>query len=261
MTASFHYRTDTLKLGLADTEASNSTLSPQLPAEGKQSPILQARKERHARNNILDRRMTVQERGTCPKEKLDVVTKAIENCYRLAVMASTAARTGSGLRMKKFFVRDDQSTRDSIAENFNRIANDCSTDRGPISKIWCYDHDRMDDEDISKRMGSTVKICASPVTQAYVVPGTDRISLCPDFYNMPALSTVCAQHDQAGVILHEVTHSKGVLQRVALDHRYGVVDVQTLPPHLAATNADSYRLFANCKSIHLASVLSFSRTD
>ncbi|KAI8628784.1 Metalloprotease [Xylariaceae sp. FL1651] len=85
--------------------------------------------------------------------------------------------------------------------------------------------------------------CADGSALLYTVPSAKVIVPCPNngFWSFPELASTCADddYDKGGSILHEMTHLYGTG-----DYAYGQAAAKQLSAAQAASNADTYEIYA-----------------
>ncbi|KAF3345623.1 Brefeldin A resistance protein [Verticillium dahliae VDG2] len=88
-------------------------------------------------------------------------------------------------------VSSTTATRNTVAGVFNRIASECGSSTGGVSRQYCTD---------------IYPACSSGVI-AYTLPSQSYMVNCPYYFSsFPAQSRTCRAIDQATTTLHEVTH-------------------------------------------------------
>jgi deuterolysin len=139
----------------------------------------------------------------------------------MAGKAATAAASSAD-----YFTTWFKST--SVASKVQTIYNDVKNVQTTSPKISCKD---------------TYGDCASGSALLYTVPSDNIIVPCPNngFWDFPELASQCSgdDYDKAGSILHEMTHLFGTG-----DSAYGYQAAQKLSASQAASNADTYEMYA-----------------
>ncbi|KAL1587067.1 hypothetical protein WHR41_04154 [Cladosporium halotolerans] len=166
----------------------------------------------------------------CSGENLQAIHTALDNCAALATSAACNATSGPAAKMEEYFMASDESTRSTVADRLNAVADDCRQTASGPTRTYCSD---------------VYNGCSSNVL-AYTLPAYNYIAYCPLFFNnLPALTNRCHNQDQATTVLHEETHAPDVYAPGTLDNAYGYDAAMSLSRDAAVNNADTYALFAN----------------
>lgn len=153
-----------------------------------------AAKVRRDWHDSVEKRAAVQ--SDCTGTRRTAVLNALSNCRASAAAAATAASSGPAARLTEFFKSSTSATRSTVAGVFNRIASECGTSTGGISRLHCTD----------------VYGACSPGVVAYAVPSLSIMANCPPWFNNYAgTSTACRGTSQAGITVHEVSHVRAIL--------------------------------------------------
>lgn len=179
------------------------------------------------RTAFVNKRTAVQ--TDCTSTKRTSTVNAITACRSFAAAASSAALSNTA-KLSEYF--KSTSVGSQVAAVFARVASECGSSTGGISRTYCTD---------------VYGACSSNVL-AYTLPSGSYIVNCPLYFSaLPAVTGTCHAQDQATTTLHEVTH----LSQIAGtdDLGYGYTAAIRLTSAQALNNADSYALFAN--AIHV----------
>ncbi|KAL9948524.1 hypothetical protein D7B24_009187 [Verticillium nonalfalfae] len=164
----------------------------------------------------------------CTGTRRTATINALSNCRSLALAAASAASSGAAAKMTDFFKSSTTATRNTVAGVFNRIASECGSSTGGVSRQYCTD---------------IYPACSSGVI-AYTLPSQSYMVNCPYYFSsFPAQSRTCRAIDQATTTLHEVTHLTQI--RGTQDYNcYGYSCVRSLSASQNINHADTYTLFA-----------------
>ncbi|PSN67388.1 neutral protease 2-like protein [Corynespora cassiicola Philippines] len=165
----------------------------------------------------------------CTGTRRTAVVNGLANCRSLATTAASQANSNTA-KMTEFFKSSSASTRSTVAGVFNRVASECGSSTGGVSRLYCTD----------VYPGGA---CSGGVI-AYTVPSQSYQAYCGIFFNqMPATSRGCYAQTQASTLVHEVTHLSQV--RGTSDYGgYGYNFVRSLSASQNLNHADTYTLFA-----------------
>jgi deuterolysin len=153
---------------------------------------------------------------------------ALTNCASLAQKAAAAATNGSASKLTEYFKSSTSATRSTVANVFNKVADECGSTTSGVSTQYCTD---------------TLGYCSSNVL-AYTIPSRSLMVSCDLYFSdLTGLSTRCHAQDQATTTLHETTHLSQI--KGTQDNGYGYSAIQGLSTSQSLNNADSYALFAN----------------
>lgn len=169
---------------------------------------------------------------TCNDSQASIIRKGLQKAGELCDVAADAAAHGPEKQFKKFFTNTDSKTRAAVAQRFRKISVEAlSTDHGK-SSLHC---------------GDTHNVCKGSIV-AYTWHSTDETVVpCPSFFSEPVFDKSCVQSTTSGIMLHEISHVKGVLDPTTKDHAYGFYEAQKLSAAEQFTNADNYAYFASCE--------------
>ena len=181
------------------------------------------------RSAFLQKRTAVQ--SDCTGTRRTATVNAITRCRSLAQAAASQAQSNSA-RVNEYFKSTSSSTRSQVANVFSRVASECGSTTGGNSRYFCSD---------------VYGACSSGVL-AYTLPSASYMVNCPLFFSgLSATSGSCHAQDQQTTILHEVTHLTSVAGTSDLNG-YGYSYVRSLSASQSLRHADTYTLFAQCKS-------------
>ncbi|KAK2592334.1 hypothetical protein QQS21_009953 [Conoideocrella luteorostrata] len=173
----------------------------------------------------VTKRVSVQ--SDCTGQKLSVTRAALSNCAKLAKAAQSAAQSNDA-KVKEYFKDSSSSTKNKVAQVLGKVATECGSTSGGVSKYYCTDVDNG---------------CSSGVL-AYTVPSQSFQAYCDLYFeDLPGLTSRCHAQDQATTNLHEVTHLRQIAGTGDLG--YGYQNAMRLNNKQALNNADTYALFAN----------------
>lgn len=170
----------------------------------------------------------------CSSSQRTAVTNANAACAKLANAAAQAAESGSEATFQSFFKDISESTRQTVANNFRKVATECSTTPGGTGTTYCTDQRGNCGGDL---LGYTYWQDQS----ADVHIGTTYY--CPRYFSSSVLSATssrCEDQSQASNTLHETTHSVLATEDIA----YGLANVKSLSSSQALQNADTYTYYA-----------------
>ncbi|PKY03305.1 neutral protease 2-like protein [Aspergillus campestris IBT 28561] len=209
----------------------NSTITGSMPFKSnklvidvdgpKASKVAAAMKTMHKRTTV----------ESCPSnDKQSALTTALQNAAYIASQAADAAESGPDVRFQEYFGTTDSETRGIVAARLRAAAAEASSTTFGQTSYYCYDVDEW----------------CSPNVLAWTTQTTNTIANCDLYYtDIPPLTSVCHDQDQATTTLHELTHAPGVYNPGTEDFGYGYDAVAALSPDNALNNADTYSLFAN----------------
>ncbi len=192
-----------------------------------------------ARAKSIERRTIVQ--GDCTGDNNLKLNIALANCRTMASYARDQARNGDAGRMNEYFQRSDGDTRNTVADVFQKVLDNCALVHEGFSRTYCTDI-RND--------------CPGAIALTY--PSTSEMVLCPGFFNgQDELTDRCHTGDRSSVLVHESTHLREV--KGTGDLAYGYDDSRRLSADDTLRNADSYTYFAHsfyegCYNANLYSV-------
>ena len=174
-----------------------------------------------------DRRTYVQ--SDCSGQKLTVTRNALSSCASIAKKSQQAAQSGAAAKMQEYFKSSSQSTRNTVAGVFSRVANECGSTNGGYADYYCSD---------------VYGGCSDRVL-AYTIPSYSVMVYCSLYFNqLPALTRTCHAQDQANTNIHESTHLTQV--KGTEDYGgYGYDFVRSLSAAQNLNHADTYAQFAN----------------
>ncbi|OLN90225.1 Neutral protease 2-like protein 4 [Colletotrichum chlorophyti] len=155
--------------------------------------------------------------------------KALRTCRDLARAASSAAESGPADKMEEYFKSSTTTTRNTVADVFTKVAEECNSTTSGVSRLFCTD---------------IISACA-PGIIAYTVPSESYIVNCPTFFTIPTLSSTCHAQDGATTTIHEVTHLLQIMGTTDQSACYGYSCVLSLTADQNLYHADTYALFAN----------------
>ncbi|KAF5024185.1 hypothetical protein F66182_3699 [Fusarium sp. NRRL 66182] len=174
-----------------------------------------------------------QLQNDCTGDKLAATQAALSRCAELASAAQEAAANGPADKLEEYFKSSSSQTRSTVSDVFSRIAAECGSTNGGVSRYYCSD---------------VYGACQNGVL-AYTVPGASYMAYCDLYFErLPASTSNCHGQDQAGTNLHEMTHLNEM--KGTLDYGgYGYNFVQSLSAEQNINHADTYTLFANAVSL------------
>lgn len=180
-----------------------------------------------ARIAFHQKRTRVQ--SDCTGSKLSITQTALRNCASLAQQAQRAAASGPAAKMEEYFKRSDTNTRNTVSTVFSRVAAECGSTNGGVSRYYCSD---------------VYGACNGQVL-AYTLPSASYMAYCDLYFdNLPNLTNSCHSQDKATTNIHECTH----LNQIKGTDDYGGYGYNFVRGLSAAQNlnhADTYSLFAN----------------
>lgn len=180
----------------------------------------------HAAFNNKMKRSKVQ--SDCTGQKLSVTETALQNCAQLASAAGQAATSGSAQKMEEYFKASDDQTRQTVADVFGRVEQECSSTSSGVADYYCTD------------VGND---CSGNVL-AYTVPSQSYMVYCDLYFDdLPPVTSSCHAQDQATTNIHEDTHLTQI--QGTDDLGYGYDAIQGLSADQELNNADTFALFAN----------------
>ncbi|KAM3524971.1 hypothetical protein NHJ13051_004272 [Beauveria bassiana] len=163
----------------------------------------------------------------CTGSRQTGTINALRNCASLSNKAAQAAKSGSAAKVE-YFKSSSASTRSTIVNVFNKVAQECGSTSGGASRYYCTD--QFDG-------------CSSRVL-AYTQPSRSLQVYCNLYWDdLPAITSGCHRQDQASTTLHETTHLREVAGTA--DNGYGYDNIRKLTTAQSLNNADSYAMFAN----------------
>ncbi|KAJ6443756.1 metallo-endopeptidase [Purpureocillium lavendulum] len=169
-----------------------------------------------------------QLQSDCTGDKLSVTQTALQNCAQLASAAAEAAKSGDASKVEEYFKSSDSQVRDEVADVLTKVAGECGSTDGGVSKYYCTD----------------VQNGCEPQVLAYTVPSQSFQAYCDLYFtDLPDLASSCHQQDKATTNLHETTHLSQI--KGTDDLGYGYDNAMKLSTQDALNNADTYALFAN----------------
>ena len=169
-----------------------------------------------------------QLQSDCTGDKLSVTQTALKNCAQLASAAAEAAKSGDAAKVEEYFKSSDSQVRDTVADVLTKVAGECGSTDGGVSKYYCTD----------------VQNGCEPQVLAYTVPSQSFQAYCDLYFSdLPDLASSCHQQDKATTNLHETTHLSQI--KGTDDLGYGYDNAMKLSTQDALNNADTYALFAN----------------
>jgi deuterolysin len=159
--------------------------------------------------------------SSCSSSQTSALETAVSDAISLATAAYTAAGSGDDYFTVWFMDTSEESKVQSIYTDVKGVQS-----TGPT--ISCTD---------------TYGDCADGSALLYTVPSDNTIVPCPNngYWGFPVYASTCADddYDQAGSILHEMTHLYGTS-----DYAYGPDAAKKLSAAQAAENADTYEMYA-----------------
>ncbi|OAQ93950.1 metallo-endopeptidase [Purpureocillium lilacinum] len=169
-----------------------------------------------------------QLQSDCTGDRLSVTQTALKNCAQLASAAAEAAKSGDAAKVEEYFKSSDSQVRDTVADVLTKVAGECGSTDGGVSKYYCTD----------------VQNGCEPQVLAYTVPSQSFQAYCDLYFSdLPDLASSCHQQDKATTNLHETTHLSQI--KGTDDLGYGYDNAMKLSTQDALNNADTYALFAN----------------
>ncbi|KAI9709513.1 MAG: hypothetical protein M1820_003273 [Bogoriella megaspora] len=154
---------------------------------------------------------------------------ALSDCVSLAQAAASDASAGSST-FEEYFKTTDASTRQTVSDRLNAVADECSSTTSGATDYYCTDVDNG---------------CSDGVL-AYTIPSQNVVVNCPLYFSdLPHLASSCHQQDQVTTTIHEFTHAPGVYSPGTDDLGYGYNAVLQLDTDDSVNNADTYALYAN----------------
>ncbi|KAF7555166.1 hypothetical protein G7Z17_g2406 [Cylindrodendrum hubeiense] len=165
----------------------------------------------------------------CSGEQLTVAENALSGCATRADAAYGAAMNGTDAKMVEYFKKSDQTTRNTVAQVYQKMATECGTTDSGATGYSCSDIDNYCDES-----GAT----------AYAEVNLGITVYCSPYWTTEAVSNECHSGDQAGITIHEMSH---LTQIKGTDdyNGYGYDFVRSLSAEQNINHADTYMLFAN----------------
>ncbi|OAA69710.1 Peptidase M35, deuterolysin [Cordyceps fumosorosea ARSEF 2679] len=164
----------------------------------------------------------------CTGSRRTGTINALKNCVALSTRAADAARSGPAAKVEEYFKSSSSSTRSTIVNVLNNVAQECGSTDGGASRYYCTD-----------QFGG----CGDRVL-AYTQPSRSLQVYCDLYWDdLPALTSACHRQDQATTTLHEMTHLREVAGTA--DNGYGYDNIRKLTTAQSLNNADSYAMFAN----------------
>lgn len=167
----------------------------------------------------------------CSSTQSSAIEDGNQACEKLANAAAKAAESGSEETFQEFFKDTTQSTRSLVAENYRKVADECSSRSGEsIITSYCTNQRNY---------------CQGGLL-AYTewsYQGADRTAstyYCPSYFDLAPSSTGCGEQSQGSNTLHETTHAAFGTKDVA----YGLGNVKSLSNSQALENADTYTFYA-----------------
>ena len=163
----------------------------------------------------------------CTGSKLNATVEALANCETMARQAQTAALSGPEDRMIEFFKSADNETRQTVAEVYERAAEECSSSNSGVGTVNCVD---------------LFQLCATNVV-SFARSSRSQIVHCDLFFEKPAQADKCYGTSQASTTLHEMTHLSQIGGTDDFDS-YGYNAVRALDADENIKHADTYEMFA-----------------
>lgn len=206
----------------------SNTLS--IPVEGAR-----ARQVTKAIDRLEIKRTTIQ--SDCSSQQSSSITAANQECVTMANNAASAATSGSGSLFETYFGSSSTSTRQTVADNFQKIAQECSSTPGGNSESHCTDPYGSCGGTL---LAYTIWRDGGGFGQSASRQGT--LYYCPRYFDVLAAAPAqCQQQSQATNTLHETSHAVLATEDLA----YGFSGVTRLSTEQAVVNADTYALYAN----------------
>lgn len=173
----------------------------------------------------LTKRATVS--NDCSGSRRTAVETAVQNTHDIAVKAAEAARNGPDNKMVEYFESAGQSTRDTVATAFDKMANAYASSGGKPD-LHCSD---------------VQNYCRSGAV-AYALPPSNTIVFCDAWFDYPTLNEACRQVDQAHISVHEATHLS-MVKGTEDYNTYGYQNSVDLSARYNLNHADTYAYFAH----------------
>ncbi|EOD48721.1 putative neutral protease 2 protein [Neofusicoccum parvum UCRNP2] len=161
--------------------------------------------------------------------KMDAAVDGKGGCTEQAKVAAEAAENGE--KLKKYFEKNDEDTKKTVAARLRKVSAECDSENEPIAIYcedvwgWCYDHVNM-------------------WSAAYTLNQDNLISICPGSFNMPSVTEKCHEVDLTGILIHELTHLDRVYNPATDDFAAEWPAAAQLNNMQALMNGDTYRLYA-----------------
>lgn len=93
--------------------------------------------------------------------------------------------------MNEYFKASDQATRNTVAEVFSKVQDQCSSSTSGGTSLYCSDR---------------YNAC-TPGVIAYTISGSSYMVYCSTFMdNLPLTSSGCNTQSKSNTVLHETTH-------------------------------------------------------
>ncbi|KAF2669930.1 zincin [Microthyrium microscopicum] len=137
---------------------------------------------------------------------------------------------------KTWFKNDDPETHKAVLARYEPIAKALATKTGPIT-IECAESDWG------------VNYCKVRQALAYTDPPIGKASFCPDSKFYPVECKRCNDGNQAGNLIHELTHMSPIYKPPTVDHCQGSTPCKALSAAKMIMNANNYNMLA--QSIYL----------
>jgi deuterolysin len=165
----------------------------------------------------------------CSGDKLGATQRGLSNCAVLARGAANAATNGPAAKMEEYFKSSSQATRNTVAANFNRVAQECGSSTSGLSRVYCSD---------------PYNFCSGNL--AYAVSWENYTAVCDSWFSSrwEDITKKCHMEDRANVLLHEMTHLDVLVGTDDLNC-YGYQCVRSLTAAQNIKHADTYLFFAN----------------
>lgn len=159
--------------------------------------------------------------SSCSSSQTSSLQTSVSHAISMAGAAYTAAGSAANYFTVWFMSTSQESKVRSIYNSVKGVQNTSPT-------ISCKD---------------TYGDCSDGSALLYTVPSDNTIVPCPNngFWGFPEYASTCSDddYDRAGSILHEMTHLYGTD-----DYAYGASAAKKLSASQAASNADTYEMYA-----------------
>jgi len=160
-------------------------------------------------------------------QRRDDIGTAIYNTHRLAVMAAKAARNRPARKIREYFERADQQTRNIIATGFEKMAQRYASKDGQTPRLFY----------------NNITNFYSRNT-AYTLLGQGNIIYYNIWFNYPRFTPVCRKVDQAHIAVHEASHLP-MFKGTKDFNIYGYQNSINLPAGRNLNHADTWAYFAH----------------
>lgn len=168
----------------------------------------------------------------CSSSQQSAIATANQACSAMAQAAAVAADSGSESVFESFFKDSAPSTRNKVASNYRKVADECSSTSSESCMITSYCTNQRN------YCGGNLLAYTEWKEQGSLRTGATYY--CPRYFELEANSTSCGEQSQGSNTLHEATHAVFKTTDVA----YGLENVMSLDSSQALVNADTYTFYA-----------------